>query len=79
MFNKTKPHPEIYVKSAEKLGVQTHECLAVEDSTIGIQAAKAAGMFVVAKEDKRFNFNQGLADQKIRSLRELVYLLEEKA
>lgn len=78
MFTKTKPHPEIYIKSAEKLGVQPHECLAVEDSTIGIQAAKEAGMFVVAKEDTRFNFNQNLADQKVKSLRELLYLLEEK-
>jgi beta-phosphoglucomutase len=38
-----KPHPEIFLKAAAKLGLQPHECLVVEDAVNGIEAAKAAG------------------------------------
>nr|CAD1826336.1 unnamed protein product [Ananas comosus var. bracteatus] len=39
-----KPDPSIYITAAEKLGVQSENCLVVEDSVIGLQAAKGAGM-----------------------------------
>ncbi|MFO7655588.1 MAG: HAD-IA family hydrolase [Bacteroidales bacterium] len=38
-----KPHPEIYLKAANKLNVEPFECLVVEDAVNGIEAAKAAG------------------------------------
>ena len=34
----------------------------LEDSTIGITAAKRAGMYTLAHRDLRFNFDQTLAD-----------------
>lgn len=76
MFHQSKPNPEIYLKSAEKLEVEPEKCLAVEDSTYGITAGKAAGMFVVAKEDNRFNFEQHLADKKIKRLTEVISVLK---
>ncbi|XP_006659518.2 haloacid dehalogenase-like hydrolase domain-containing protein At4g39970 [Oryza brachyantha] len=39
-----KPDPSIYITAAKKLGVQSQNCLVVEDSVIGLQAAKGAGM-----------------------------------
>ncbi|KAJ3676915.1 hypothetical protein LUZ60_002639 [Juncus effusus] len=39
-----KPDPSIYITAAEKLGVEGKNCLVVEDSVIGLQAAKGAGM-----------------------------------
>uniref|UniRef100_A0A0D9X941 Haloacid dehalogenase-like hydrolase domain-containing protein n=1 Tax=Leersia perrieri TaxID=77586 RepID=A0A0D9X941_9ORYZ len=40
-----KPDPSIYITAAEvKLGVQSQNCLVVEDSVIGLQAATGAGM-----------------------------------
>jgi len=38
-----KPHPEIFLKAAEKLGLQSDECLVVEDAPNGVKAAKLAG------------------------------------
>lgn len=38
-----KPHPEIYLKAAEKLNVEPSACLVVEDAVNGIEAARAAG------------------------------------
>lgn len=43
-----KPHPEIYLKSAARLGVEPHEMLVLEDSQAGTNAAAAAGAFVVS-------------------------------
>ncbi|MCZ6777289.1 MAG: HAD family phosphatase [Ignavibacteria bacterium] len=43
-----KPDPEIYLLVAEKLGVQPHECLVIEDSPTGIKAALTAGMPCIA-------------------------------
>ncbi len=42
-----KPHPEIYLKAARRLRVPPEECLAFEDSFVGIEAAKRAGMVCV--------------------------------
>lgn len=43
-----KPDPEIYIKAARILGVESERCLVVEDSPTGVNAGKAAGMQVVA-------------------------------
>ena len=43
-----KPEPEIYLKAAEKLGVEPKHCLVFEDSIPGIQSAKRAGLRVIA-------------------------------
>jgi beta-phosphoglucomutase-like phosphatase (HAD superfamily) len=43
-----KPDPEIYLSTAKALGVPPPECIAIEDAANGVQAARAAGMLVVA-------------------------------
>ncbi len=47
-----KPDPEVHYKILEKLDVKPEECLIVEDSLIGVKAAKNAGIEVVAIYDK---------------------------
>jgi len=42
-----KPHPEIYLKCAEMLGVEPSECIVFEDAPMGIESARRAGMRVV--------------------------------
>jgi HAD superfamily hydrolase (TIGR01509 family) len=49
-----KPHPDIYLSVADKLGLAPHQCLVIEDSLSGIAAAKAADMRVAAIPDGRF-------------------------
>ena len=44
---KGKPHPEIFLTAAEKIGVNPSYCLAFEDTLSGILSAKAAGMDVI--------------------------------
>ncbi len=43
-----KPHPEVFLRAAERLGVQAVRCAVVEDSVHGVEAAKRAGMLAIA-------------------------------
>ena len=43
-----KPHPDIYLAAARALDLPPAECLALEDTPAGTQAAAAAGMRVIA-------------------------------
>ncbi|HVF10016.1 MAG TPA: HAD family phosphatase [Abditibacteriaceae bacterium] len=49
-----KPHPDIYLRAAAKVGIAPEYCLVVEDALSGVQAATSAGMTVVAIPDPRF-------------------------
>ena len=75
-----KPHPEVYLQTATRLGIAPTDCLAIEDSFFGVISAKAARMKVLAPPDPH-EFDQerfGVADIKIRSLTEINdALLEE--
>jgi HAD superfamily hydrolase (TIGR01509 family) len=43
-----KPDPEIDLLAARRLDVPAASCLVIEDSSVGVQAARAAGMAVIA-------------------------------
>ncbi len=45
---RVKPHPDIYLKALELLGIDAKEALAFEDSPPGVAAATTAGIFTVA-------------------------------
>jgi sugar-phosphatase len=72
-----KPHPQIFISTAQALNVYPTECMVFEDSFNGILAAKAARMFCVAVPDKhRYDdVRLSIADHKIRSLEEFEELI----
>ena len=43
-----KPDPEVFLKAAERIGVDPKDCVAFEDAAPGIMAAQTAGMKVVS-------------------------------
>ncbi len=68
---KGKPSPDIFLAAASLLGVEPSKCVVFEDSVAGVQAGKAAGMFVVAVPDPRVSpeeMEAALPDLVLRSL-----------
>lgn len=43
-----KPHPDVFLAAAKKMNVEPADCMVIEDSLIGVQAARAAGMHCIA-------------------------------
>lgn len=46
-----KPHPDLFMQAAQKLGTRAEHCLALEDSYNGVRAAYAAGATVIMVPD----------------------------
>lgn len=73
-LEKSKPHPEIFLKAAASTGFDKSECMVIEDSTNGIKAAKAAGIYCVAfKSPHSKHQDYHLADKVISSFKEISY------
>jgi HAD superfamily hydrolase (TIGR01509 family) len=47
-FPRGKPHPDIYLHAAARLGVAPSACLVIEDHPVGVAAGAGAGMTVIA-------------------------------
>ena len=67
----SKPAPDTFLKAAEKLLLAPGRCLVVEDAVQGVQAAKKAGMKVVAVCTTRGREDLEEADLIVESLGEL--------
>lgn len=67
-----KPAPDIYLTVARKLKINPVNCLAIEDSPVGIESATSAGMYCLAVVDPLHASDPGynLADYKLHSLKE---------
>jgi HAD superfamily hydrolase (TIGR01509 family) len=50
-YARGKPHPEPFLKAAERLGVEPESCVALEDSYHGVRAASGAGMMTIMAPD----------------------------
>jgi len=77
---KGKPNPDIFLKAAEKLGIEPENCLVLEDSQAGIQAAYTAGMQVICIPDLKYPTEEYV--EKATAVKEtlfdvITYLTEE--
>lgn len=72
-----KPYPEPYLKTTAKLGIDPKYCIAIEDSSLGVQAAKDAGLICIAFPNE-FTMNHDLsrADAIVKSANEIENLIE---
>ena len=70
----SKPHPEIFIKAAEATGFSKNECFVIEDSTNGVEAAKAAGIFCVGFDSFHSkNQDYSKADMVIKDFKEVSF------
>lgn len=76
----SKPHPEIFIRAAELAGQAKARCMVIEDSTNGIKAAHAAGIYCVAYQSANStDQDYSKADRIISDFEEIRYskLIEE--
>lgn len=76
-----KPAPDMYLNTAGLLGIAPGRCIAVEDSPLGLRAARLAGMFTIMVPDLR-PYTEDLApdcDRVLDSLEALPELVAEFA
>jgi len=67
----SKPSPQIFLLAAEKCGVEPQNCIVIEDSPRGIDAAKAAGMRCLAVANNHTKQELAGADRIVDSLEEV--------
>lgn len=69
---RTKPNPEPYVCACQLLGVRPSACLAIEDTPVGVAAARAAGIPVVAwPHALTMHLDFSLANARIDNLKDV--------
>lgn len=72
VVKEVKPNPAIFLQAAKQMGILPENCIVIEDSTFGIAAAKAAGMYCIGFQSKGHYLEKyGQADRVIHSLTEL--------
>ncbi len=71
MVKNGKPNPDIYLKASELLNIKPEKCIVIEDSFIGIEAAKRANMKVVGIETYHSASELKDADLTIKDFTEL--------
>ena len=74
MITNSKPHPEVFLKAAEGLGLKPSECLVIEDAFSGIDAGKAGGFISIGIGDAS---KYDKADYHIEKLSDLIELVDE--
>lgn len=73
-FEFSKPHPAIFLEAVSKSGFTADECIVIEDSTNGVKAAKAAGVFCIGyKSEEDTLQDTSLADTVITDFSQLSY------
>lgn len=77
-----KPNPEIHYKILKTLKVEPEECIIIEDSLMGVQAAKNAKIEVITMYDKYSDLNRDeinkLTDYKFNNFTELLEVIKEE-
>jgi len=66
-----KPHPEVFLTAAARLGVSPARCVVFEDAHVGLEAARAAGMKVVGVATTHPAETLAEADRVVKRLDEL--------
>jgi beta-phosphoglucomutase len=71
IISRSKPHPEIYLKTAQALNRDPEKCIAIEDTMKGIESARSAGMKVIGIATTYPVHKLKLADMCIKNFNEL--------
>lgn len=76
-----KSFPDIYIRSAEKLGCKPEECVVFEDIIMALETAAAAGFTTVCVRDEAWDYSpeqiQRAADYEIQEISQALSLIKQ--
>jgi HAD superfamily hydrolase (TIGR01509 family) len=73
-FPQSKPHPAIFQHAAFLSGTPIENCIVIEDSTNGIKASKAAGIYCIGYDSPNSRLQDySLADEVVFDFKELSF------
>ena len=78
-ITKGKPDPQVFLMAARDMKIEPAECMVFEDALLGVEAAKRAGMYVIARKAQHnsdLDFSE--ADHVVSDLREIPHLLRKR-
>ena len=71
----SKPHPEVFLKAAEMLGLPPRQCLVIEDAHAGVEAAVAGGFDCAAMGDAK---DDARAAYRLQALSDLLQIIDSQ-
>lgn len=73
-----KPAPDCFLLAASRMGISPAHCLVVEDTTVGVAAAKAAGMRVLGRVHQEYAQDLSSADALVDSLGQALHWIQDR-
>lgn len=70
-----KPFPDVYQHACKSIGLEPHECIAVEDSPNGLKAAHDAGCFTIMVPDLtgKDEVDEAVVDMEVKKIDQLIH------
>ena len=76
--DRPKPKGDVYIKAYEELQIPKEECIVYEDSKLGIEAGKNAGILTIARKDDRFYQDISNCDIEVKDIKELMEFIRKE-
>lgn len=72
-----KPEPDLFLHAAKEMGFKPQECVVVEDSQVGVQAALSANMKVVHYNPESIDLGEVEPSAEISCMADLISILHK--
>ena len=73
-----KPHPAVYLTAAKRLNAAPKDCIIIEDSVVGLIAAKAANIRTFIVNPKFAEERFAIADYRVETLLDVLAILKKE-
>ena len=73
-IKRSKPHPEVFLIAAKRLGIEPTKCAVIEDASAGIEAAKKARMYAIGIGAAK---NSKLCDLSVDNIAEIIEIVKK--
>ena len=73
-----KPFPDVYIEACKRLNIKFDEAVAIEDSPVGIKAAKTAGLYTIGYKGARVKQDTSASNISVYDFQEIINKLEGK-